>query len=78
MPSARRNMMVHSFPTPLQDEVLWLFGGNVDDVVSNEILKLVCHSKPETSAGSCEWIKVEQKLKIPRKGTHLAPVISLP
>ena len=76
MPSELRNMMVHSFPSPLQDEVLWLFGGKDDDVdLSNEILKLVCHSKPEPNSGSCEWIRVEQKLKIPRR---LGAVISLP
>ena len=57
--------MLFSFPTPLQDEVIWLFGG-LGDRTHDTISKLVCQSKPETSPG-CQWKSVEdQKLKVPR------------
>ena len=61
--------MLLSFPTPMQDEVMWLFGGRDDDVAKvtyDTIFKLVCQSKPETGSG-CQWKSVEdQKLKVPR------------
>ena len=63
--------MLLSFPTPLQDEVMWLFGGldthdNTAWVTHDTIFKLVCQSKPETSPG-CQWKSVEdQMLKVPR------------
>ena len=71
--------MLLSFPTPLQDEVMWLFGGidahdNAAWVTHDTIFKLVCQSKPETSPG-CQWKSVEdQKLKVPR---YLGVVITL-
>ena len=63
--------MLFSFPTPLQDEVMWLFGGldaktHATWVIHDTISKLVCQSKPESSPG-CQWKSVEdQKLKVPR------------
>ena len=59
-----RLAMPISFPTPLQDEVLWILGGrgNTADGEYDSIYKLVCQSKPGTSPG-CQWEKSEQKLK---------------
>ena len=62
-----RLAMPISFPTPLQDEVLWILGGrggrgNTADGQYDSIYKLVCQSKPGTSPG-CQWEKSEQKLK---------------
>ena len=55
-----------SFPTPLQDEVLWILGGrggrgNTADGQYDSIYKLVCQSKPGTSPG-CQWEKSEHSM----------------